>query len=136
MRWLEEGLLEIEEDRVHAVVCKTRGMTPQEFVYRNATGWVYIGRQAMKVGSGLAIPGQPGSELGIADCDIWIMPEPMVRQAALVEALIATYMTSDCDPNASIDELCKRMFGVGIKQLKAHTDAAIEKVKEARAADG
>jgi hypothetical protein len=113
MKELEPGLLEIREG-LHAVA-RGRGMTPGELQGRLETGWVLIGRQVLKFGSQIAIPGQPPG--GLTEADIWMIHEPTVPQRVVMEAMVQVQRLG-----GGIDGVCRALFGVGVMQLMEHIE--------------
>jgi len=90
------------------------GLSREEVEQRIKSGWVYYGRQAVSLAGQLLKPGQP-LDAGVADYDIWVLPEPMVPVSKVASVLVAAYVEGeDAD---LLDDLARLLFGFGIAPL-------------------
>lgn len=94
----------------------TEGLTEQEVGQRIQTGWVYFGRQAVNVRSGIIDPTRPLAPTGLLDMDIWVLPQPTIPVNVVVGALVKTHIEQK-DPTLALDDLARLLFGQGIVPL-------------------
>jgi len=88
----------------------SQGLTEEQLNKKIDDGWVLVGRQS--VNTGIARPDSPG---GTVDVDIWMIPEPMMPQRVVMQALVSYYQ--NVGGKQVLDQLCKAWFDVGIERL-------------------
>ena len=106
------------------VIPVTQGMSEQELAGRLQSGWIHAGRQAVNVGQGIVDPSKPMTPTGIVDCDVWVLPEPMMPALALARALL--HLADDGGDLVTLERLAEGVLGQSLNQLREMTAAVMQ----------
>jgi hypothetical protein len=88
-------------------------MNEEQIITHMQNGWAFIGTLLVDRGKQIAVPGQePG---GPVPCNIWVRPEPLMPQRALVAVMIAI-AREDGDFD-TLNTLSQALFGVGLNDF-------------------
>lgn len=101
-----------------------KGMDREELGSRIQHGWIYFGRQAVR-GPAIANVTEPNAPIGVADVDIWVLPEPTIPLSALVHILVEIHL-KQADASLWLDDVARAIFGQGIVPLAEAFASAAE----------
>lgn len=97
------------------VVPMTAVMNEEQLAQHLNQGWVFLGTLLINKGQQIAVPGQ--EQPGPAPCNVWLRPEPMLPQQALIVAMMAIAREgADVD---TLDKLAQTLFGMTLTELQA-----------------
>jgi hypothetical protein len=87
----------------------TDGLTPGQVQELIRTGWVKVGRQAVRMDQQIIDPTKPMPPSGIVDVDVWMLPEPTVPASVIVEVLMQ--LEGATDVQAVLDAFAQGITG-------------------------
>ena len=108
---------------IHVVPCQL-GMGQDELLGRLQSGWIMAGRQAMRMGGGIVDPTHPIPPSGVVDCDVWLLPEPMIPAGQL--ALYLVEMLEGGAQADALDELARHFLGQSVFEAAEEIRSAAE----------
>ena len=115
----------------------SEGMSREELAERVQSGWILAGRQAINLRSAVIDPTKPMAPTGVADVDVWVLPEATIPSGLVAHTLIEAY-TAAPDREEKVlllDDLARKIFGAGILILVEKVAAAAASAAEAEKED-